>query len=223
MNVKASFCDCIVDVHKYIYMQSWYYHRLGINRYMKNKYNWVEIQAYYDLGHSISEVTQKFGVTKQMCIRSAHFKSRPKEEQSKMMVSKRKERGTNLHSLETKQALSELAIARGFGGKNYRKTFEYRGILLESSYELALAKELDSNKVKWIRPKRMKWIDESGKQRHYTPDFYLPEFDVYLDSKNDYLIKIDSVKVRLCSVQNNVKIHVLNKSQLSWDYIAGLV
>ena len=190
---------------------------------MKNKYNWPEIQKYYDLGHSIAEVSEKFSVTKQMCMRSKHFTSRAKEDQSKMMVATRKNRGTNLHTQDTKNFLSAKAIERGFGGKNYRKTFEYNGVLLESSYELLLAKELDKNNIKWIRPKRLKWIDETGKQRHYTPDFYLTEFDIYLDPKNDYLIKIDSVKVRLCAIQNNVKIYVLNKSQLSWDYIAGLV
>ena len=189
---------------------------------MKNKYNWPEIQAYYDLGHSISEVSAKFSVTKQMCMRSKHFTSRSKEDQSKMMVATRKDRGTQYHTQDTKDFLSAKAIERGFGGKNYRKTFEYNGVLLESSYELILAKELDKNNIKWIRPKRFKWIDKSGKQRHYTPDFYLPNFNIYLDPKNDYLIKIDSVKVELCSIQNNVTIHILNKSQLSWDYIAGL-
>jgi len=190
---------------------------------MKNKYNWLDIQAYYDLGHSISELTEKFGVSKQMCMRSKHFKSRSKADQSKMMVARKRERGTLTHSLGTKQFLSNKAIERGFGGKNYRKTFEYNGVTLESSYELSLAKELDKHNINWNRPKRLNWVDESGKQRHYTPDFYLPEFDVYLDPKNDYLIKIDSVKVKLCSIQNNVTIYVLNKSQLSWDYIAELV
>ena len=156
-------------------------------------------------------------------MRSKYFKSRSKEEQSRMMVQKKKERGTDKHSATTKKILSDLAITRGFGGKNYRKTFLYNGVLLESSYELTLAKELDSNNIKWNRSKRLKWVDEAGKQRHYTPDFYLLDFDVYLDPKNDYLIKIDSVKIKLCSIQNNVIIHVLNKYQLSWDYIAGLV
>jgi len=189
---------------------------------MKNKFNWSEIQAYYNQGHSISELTEQFGVSKQMCMRSKHFKSRSKADQSKMMVARKRERGTLTHSLETKQFLSDKAIERGFGGKNYRKTFEYNGVILESSYELSLAKELDKHNISWNRPKRLKWIDASGKQRHYTPDFYLPDFNIYLDPKNDYLIKIDSVKVELCSIQNNVIIHILNKSQLSWDYIAGL-
>lgn len=190
---------------------------------MKNKFNWSEIQAYYDSGHTVQEVTEKFGVTKQMCTRSRHFKTRPIAERTQQTVSTRKARGHYVHTEETKKLLSEKAIERGFGGKNYRKTFEYNGVLLESSYELLLAKELDNNNIKWLRPKRLKWVDESGKQRHYTPDFYLPEYDIYLDPKNDYLIKVDSEKVRLCSVQNNVAIHILNKTQLSWNFIAGLV
>lgn len=190
---------------------------------MKNKFNWTEIQAYYDAGHSVKDLSEKFGVSKQMCTRSKHFQARPRNEQKQMAVSTRKNNGNLGHTQITKDKLSRIAIDRGFGGKNYRKTFEYNGVLLESSYELILAKDLDNHNIAWNRPKRLKWIDNSGKQRHYTPDFYLPEFDIYLDPKNDYLIKIDSEKVRLCSIQNNVKIHVLNKSQLSWDYIAGLV
>lgn len=31
--------------------------------------------------------------------------------------------------------------------------------------------------------------DDDGKQRRYVPDFYLPKYDLYLDPKNDYLIK----------------------------------
>lgn len=190
---------------------------------MKNKFNWTEIQAYYDAGNSVEEVSKKFGVSKQMCTKSRHFKTRSFSERKQQAVNTRRERGNLGHTEKTKKFLSEKAIERGFGGKNYRKTFEYNGVILESSYELLLAKELDKNNIKWIRPKRLKWVDDLGKQRHYTPDFYLPEHDIYLDPKNDYLIKIDSVKVRLCSIQNSVTIHVLNKSQLSWDYIAGLV
>jgi hypothetical protein len=190
---------------------------------MKNKFNWVEIQSFYDEGHTVEEISEKFGVSKQMCTRSRHFKTRSVAERKRQAVETRRARGKLGHSAETKKVLSDIAIQRGFGGKNYRKTFEYNGVLLESSYELELAKELDKHNISWVRPKRFKWVDKSGKQRHYTPDFYLPKFDIYLDPKNDYLIKIDSVKVMLCSIQNNVTIHVLNKSQLSWDYIAGLV
>jgi len=185
----------------------------------KSKYNWQEVQAYYDNGHSLEETAKHFGMQKGNLSKSRFFTSRTISEQRKMAVATRRKNDNYSHSAESKQKLSDIAIKRGFGGKNYRKTFEYKGTILESSYELKLAKELDNHGVLWIRPKRFHWIDSSGKQRHYTPDFYLIEYDIYLDPKNDYLIKIDSEKVRLCSEQNNVRIVVLSKQNLSWQAI----
>ena len=193
---------------------------------MKNKYNWGEVQKFYDNGHTILETAAKFGMTKQNLSNSKFFKSRPKLEQKKMASATRIKNGNAGHSEITKQKLSKIAIDREFGGKNYRKTFNYNGIILESSYELAVAQELDKHGVIWNRPKRMPWIDSTGKQRHYTPDFYLPYYDIYLDPKNDYLISKDLNKIMLCSAQNNVKIYMLSKLELTWELIrdkAGLV
>ena len=47
----------------------------------------------------------------------------------------------------------------------------------------------DENNIIWIKPKAIKYLDINGKQHNYIPDFYLPQYDVYLDPKNDYLIK----------------------------------
>jgi len=190
---------------------------------MKRKYNWDEVQYYYDAGHTILETAEKFGMSKQNLSKSKFFKSRPIEEQHRMSVATRIKNGNNLHSQKTKDKLSKIAIERGFGGKNYRKTFYYKGYILESSYELLLAQELDNNNIQWVRPKRFYWLDIFGKKRHYTPDFYLPEYDIYLDPKNNYLIKTDIEKIRLCSEQNNVKIFVLLKDQLRWDSILNLM
>jgi hypothetical protein len=190
---------------------------------MKCIYDWPKIQAYYDLGYSVLETSEKFGVSQQAMTKSRYFSARSREDQHKLAVARRIKNRTLGHSQATKDKLSKIAIKRGFGGRNYRKTFKYKGVLLESSYELALAKELDKHKIDWVRPKRFYWTDMTGKQRFYTPDFYLPEYDIYLDPKNDYLIKKDSEKVSLCSAQNDVRIFILNKTQLTWKYIAGLV
>ena len=185
----------------------------------KHKYNWVEVQAYYDEGHTLQETASQFGMKKQNLCSNKRFTSRPKDEQSRMMVATKTKDGTLGHSQATKDRLSEVAISRGFGGKNFRKTFKYNGVTLESSYELAVAQDLDANAVRWIRPKRFYWVDDTGKKRHYTPDFYLPDYDVYLDPKNSYLIKIDSRKIQLCSEQNNIVVHVLTKDELQWQVI----
>ena len=193
---------------------------------MKNKYNWIEVQKYYDNGHTILETAAKFGMTKQNLSNSKFFKSRPKSEQKKMATATRIKNGNSGHSEITKKKLSKIAIDRGFGGKNYRKIFNYKGIILESSYELTVAQELDKHNISSSRPKRMPWIDITGKKRHYTPDFYLPEYNIYLDPKNNYLISKDLNKIILCSLQNNVKIYMLSKLELTWESIkvkAGLV
>ena len=159
---------------------------------MKTKHNWSAIQSFYDEGHTIIEAAVQFGLSKQHISNSKYFSSRSKDEQSKMMVVTKTKNGNLGHSRKTKDRLSEIAISRGFGGKNFRKVFWYNGVMLESSYELAVAQDLDANNIKWVRPKRFYWVDDTGKRRHYTPDFYLPEYDVYLDPKNSYLIEIDS-------------------------------
>lgn len=132
----------------------------------------------------------------------------------------------------TRHKLSESAIRRNFGGFNFRnKGIYYNGLKLDSSYEVTVAKSLDNNNIKWIRPKSIYYIDNTGKRRRYIPDFYLPDYNVYLDPKNDYLINSinkslgysDVDKINWVMQQNNVKIIILNKNQLEWKIIKTLI
>lgn len=75
--------------------------------------------------------------------------------------------------------------------KHRRKNNYYKGINFMSSYEVELAKNLDIHNIKWILPKRFKYYvnnDIKDKYHYYTPDFYLPDYNIYLDPKNDFLI-----------------------------------
>lgn len=72
---------------------------------------------------------------------------------------------------------------------------------LESSWEVDIAKWLDIHKIEWTRPKHIVWYDTNGKLRRYFPDFYLPNYDVYLDPKNDYQINISTEKLEKISQQ----------------------
>lgn len=63
------------------------------------------------------------------------------------------------------------------------KKVEYNGILLDSSWEVEVAKYLDSNNIKWERPKiGLEYIWEN-KKRIYYPDFYLPQYNMYIEVK----------------------------------------
>lgn len=68
-------------------------------------------------------------------------------------------------------------------------------ILLDSSWEEALAKRLDDLDIEWIRPTHIYWIDGQGNKRRYFPDFYLPKYNIYLDPKNPYAMKQQHEKV----------------------------
>lgn len=68
-------------------------------------------------------------------------------------------------------------------------------VLMDSSWEIALAKRLDELKIEWIRPEPLKWTDSTNKERNYFSDFYLPKYDIYLDPKNKaaYLNQIEKI------------------------------
>lgn len=94
-------------------------------------------------------------------------------------------------------------------------------VWLESTYEYKVAAELDQNNISWIRPKSLPYFD-GNTNRRYFPDFYLPVLDIYLDPKNDYLIVKDRSKIEMVMIQNNVRVIVLNKEQLSFNSIMKL-
>ena len=122
-----------------------------------------------------------------------------------------------------RQSLSIRAKENGFGGKRNSKRFYYKNICLDSSYEVKIAKDLDKNNILWTRPAHFLWRDGTGEQHRYYPDFYLPKFNVYLDPKNDYLIKKDKNKIKRVAEQNNIKLYVLNKNELKWISIKNKI
>lgn len=132
------------------------------------------------------------------------------------------------HSEATKRKMSISAKERGLGGNNpssrvFYKMVDGSEIRLDSSYELKVAQELDENNIDWIRPKRLPWVDDEGVKHHYYPDFYLLDYDVYLDPKNWYLISRHKRKIELVSIQNKVKIIILNEDQLNWNSIYQMI
>jgi hypothetical protein len=137
--------------------------------------------------------------------------------QGNQIVSKLKGRtGTywlgKTHSKKTKQILSQKALASKH--RRLKKgVVEYKGILLDSSWELELAKRLDELQVKWTRPEPMPWVDDQGVTHNYFPDFYLPEYDLFLDPKNSHAIKVQKKKLDciLTQYKNIVIIDSLEK------------
>jgi len=73
-------------------------------------------------------------------------------------------------------------------------------VRFDSSWEYKIACYLDEKNIVWIRPKTgIRWIDSYDKERFYYPDFYLPDYDIYLDPKNEQVIKKDTEKLSAVS------------------------
>lgn len=129
-------------------------------------------------------------------------------------------------SEEHKQKMRKIAFERHWGGWHTAKTYNYKDIKLDSSYEVTFAQDLDNNNIKWSRPNPLKWKDNNGNEHMYYPDFYIEDFNVYVDTKNDYLINninpkfgiTDCEKINLVMEQNSdIKIIILDKNQLSFN------
>lgn len=59
----------------------------------------------------------------------------------------------------------------------------YKSIKLDSSWELIVAKYLDSLNIKWIRNKNSFNYEWDNKIHKYFPDFYLVDYDYYIEVK----------------------------------------
>ena len=84
----------------------------------------------------------------------------------------------------------------------YYNIHENKNVYLNSSWELKTANLLDSKKIKWIRPEPIQWIDNDSISHLYFPDFYLVDYNVYLDPKNPYVMKRDENKLKYLKSKN---------------------
>ena len=79
------------------------------------------------------------------------------------------------------------------------------------------AEILDSLSIAWLRPKHLRY----GEKKYFA-DFYLPVFDIYLDTKNDFKAKQDESKIRSVIEENGVKIFVLLLKDITLENIASV-
>ncbi len=81
---------------------------------------------------------------------------------------------------------------------------------MDSTWEVACAERLDTLGIKWQRNPSIKlqYRDRKLRLRNYIPDFYLPDFDVYLEVKG-YWTAAAKWKMRDIMVRYPGKIRLL--------------
>lgn len=126
-----------------------------------------------------------------------------------------------------RQKISEKAKLRKFGG--YRenagrskkfKVYDSLGnqTTLQSTYEYAVFEILCELGIRWIRPKALKY---QGK--NYFADFYLIDFDIWIDPKNNYKARIDQPKIDLVIKENQCRVIVLLENQINKNFISRVI
>jgi len=95
-----------------------------------------------------------------------------------------KGRPGRLHSDETKRKLSQKASVNNKGGRC--KWFEVASQKVQGKWEQNVALKFEELHIKWVKLKTNQYTFEytmDDKIRSYTPDFYLPDYDIYLEIK----------------------------------------
>jgi len=116
------------------------------------------------------------------------------------------------HTEETKKILSEKARASKHR-RLRRGMVDYNGVMMDSSWEVRMAKVLDNQDIKWVRPEPIPYTDKSGKIRNYFPDFYLEEYDLFLDPKNPaaYAAQKEKIDILTNTYSNIIILRSLNE------------
>lgn len=133
------------------------------------------------------------------------------------------------HKIESKNKMSktrtEMYIA-GWEATSCGKSKKYiydspiaGKIRVDGKWELAVARYLDSKKVKWRRnTKRFKYINKKGKISTYCPDFWADDWKIYIEVKG-YETSLDRCKWKQfpCNLQvwkasKLIKLNLITKS-----------
>lgn len=106
------------------------------------------------------------------------------------------------HTNESKALISQKALVSKHRRlvRSVREYVKRDGtvVMLDSSWEEALAKRLDEIGVNWIRPNDpIEYKTKDGKVHNYFPDFFLPDHNFYLDPKNPAAVIAQKEKVEV--------------------------
>jgi len=111
--------------------------------------------------------------------------------------------------------ISEKAVINHNYRNMYGTVMEYDSpnqgkIKLRSKLEAQYAKELDNSGIDWFYEKEsFQYIGRDGKRRTYTPDFYLPDEDRYVEIKgNNLLDELDLHKINWVCENAGVDIEI---------------
>lgn len=129
-------------------------------------------------------------------------------------------------SVDERRKLSEEQSLRNRGGKS--KWFEVDGKKVQGTWEKFLAEKMTASNIRWDRAKTTFKYLMGGKERTYTPDFFLFDYNIFIEVKG-YWWGRD--KEKMCIVKEtypSTKILIIEKDdfeklQSDFSYIRELL
>lgn len=108
----------------------------------------------------------------------------------------------NKLSIKVKETVDKKIIKNSWHTSfSKARTQIYKGIKMMGNWEVEFAKLLDERDIKWIYTNNKFDYVYENEIHKYNPDFYLPEFDTYIEIKG-YPTKRDYVKQATLNAKN---------------------
>lgn len=102
----------------------------------------------------------------------------------------------------------------------WHKTWNNKDVYLRSSYQKKVAQFLDQQQIEYqVQGLRLSYL-YNGFNHTYLPDFYLPKYNLIIQTKSDYFINTDEkLNEKIFSVkQNNYKFLLINDEIINNSY-----
>lgn len=117
------------------------------------------------------------------------------------------------HSEASKQRISKALSINNKGGRC--KWYDIGDQKVQGTWELSIAQLLIEEKIEWKKIKTnsftFQYVDGKNRKHSYTPDFHLPEYNMYLEIKG-YWWGNDKKKMELVQKQNpNLNVIIIEK------------
>ena len=167
-----------------------------------DKYQYNRFKMYFDSDLNLSDVSKELNMDRHSITRQ-FIRYFGKE--------KTKER----NELVRRCNISEKAVINENYKNMYGTIIEYQSpnqgvVRLRSKIEAKYAEQLDNDKIDWYYEyKSFPYLDTDGKRRTYTPDFYLPAKDLFIEIKNkDLLDDIQLHKINWVNENSNINIEI---------------
>ena len=140
-----------------------------------------------------------------------------------------KEKNADLETLKSKYDREQYIRDNSAQKANQYTTLNNE--IVKSIEETKIANFLFLHGVNYEYEKLYPYDCSDPLRKTYRPDFYLTDYDIYLDPKNDFLIENinpnlgykDTDKILWVEQQNNIKILIVDKDNLSWDNIKTMI